>query len=108
AALHASARKPHRISLGIVIAAIRLPAVRRAAEFAAPQNKRILEKSARLQIREKRRDRLVGGGAVRADLFFQVRVLIPSGVTNFDEANTGFGEAAGHETLAPEVVRDSL
>ena len=50
AALDAASRHPHRKSPGIVIASLALFVERRAAEFAAPDHQRFLEKAAGFEI----------------------------------------------------------
>src|SRR5262249_38056332 len=70
ATLHATARHPHAEAPGIMVAAVllwRLPGTdlgeRSAAEFAAPDDQRILQHAARLQIGEQTGDRLVRSAA---------------------------------------------
>ena len=53
---------------------------RRAAEFPAPDDERVVEQSALLQVVDQRRGRLIGNVAVLLELAIQIRVLVPTGV----------------------------
>ena len=59
AALHAAAGHPHREAGRVVIAAVAFFAHRRAAEFAAPDDQRLVEQAALLEVLEQPGDRLV-------------------------------------------------
>ena len=60
APLHAAAGQPHREAVGIVVAAVPFLGHRRAAELAAPDDQRLVEQAALLEVREQAGDRPVG------------------------------------------------
>ncbi len=53
-------------------------AVDGAAEFAAPDDQRVVEQAALLQIRDQRRRGLIGIASLRGDLLGQLRCADPS------------------------------
>ena len=57
--LHAAAGHPHGEAVGVVVAAVALLAHRRAAELAAPDDQRLVEQAAALQVVQQAGDRLV-------------------------------------------------
>ena len=65
AGLDAAAGQPHRERVGMMVAAVAAALHhRRAAKFAAPDDQRVLEHAALLQILDQRRARLIGVLAV--------------------------------------------
>src|SRR5207245_1506446 len=64
AAAHPPAGEPHGESEGMMLAAIRALRRRRAAEFAAPDDERFIEQSARFQILQQTGDRFIRGEAI--------------------------------------------
>ena len=71
----------------------------RAAEFAAPDDQRVIQKSALLQVDDQRRRRHVGVVALAADLVRQVAVLVPAHVVKLDEAHAALGQTAGQQAI---------
>ena len=67
ARLDAAAGQPHREGVGMMVAAV-VAALdhRRAAELAAPDDERVVEQAALLQVLDERRAGLVGVAAVRS------------------------------------------
>ena len=64
AALDAAAGQPHRKPERVMFPAVVALARRRPAEFAAPQDQRVIQQAARLEVGEQGGDRLIDGGAV--------------------------------------------
>ena len=66
AALDAAAGQPHREAVGVVVAARALGVLggRLAAELAAPDDQRLVQQAAALQVLEQAGDRLVGAAGV--------------------------------------------
>src|SRR5690606_1474805 len=62
-------------------------AERRAAELRSPDDERLVEEAALLEIANERRDRLVRHARVELELAVEVRVLIPGCVIDVDEAH---------------------
>ena len=60
---------------------------RRAAELAAPDDQRVVEQPALLQVLDQRRRRLVGRAAVALQVAGDVRVRVPAFVIDVDEAH---------------------
>src|SRR5687768_5900556 len=75
---NASSSHPHREGIRVMVAAI-IAALHhgRATEFAAPNDKRILEHSALFQIFDERSGRFVRVTAILFQIVHQVAVLIP-------------------------------
>jgi hypothetical protein len=63
-ALHAAAGEPERKALVVVVAAVGVLAVRRAAELASPDQERIVEQPALAQIGQQPRDRPIDGARI--------------------------------------------
>ena len=57
--LHAPAGHPDRVAVRIVVAAVASLRHRRAAKLTGPDNQRVLQQTARLQVLQQSRDRLV-------------------------------------------------
>ena len=104
AALHAAAGHPHREALGVVVAAVAVLRVRRAAELAAPEDERVVEHPALLEVGKQCRDRLVDLAALLRELLAQVAVRVPAAVAHLDEAHALLGEAPRQQALARERV----
>src|SRR6266487_2082958 len=79
AALHAATSEPHAEAVVIVVAAAQRRQLGdgRAAELAAPEHERLVEKTALFQVREKGGDGLVPPGGQTAMIFLQVLVIVP-------------------------------
>ena len=112
AALHAGARHPHRVAVRIVVAAIAALGDRRAPEFAAPNDQRVLQQPVRLQVGQQPVDRLVhleGGARMQPD---QLAVRIPTNfvagpvlMRDLDEPHIALREPPRHQALPGEVAR---
>jgi hypothetical protein len=97
-------------AFGVVVAAVGALRRRRPAELAAPEHERILEQAARLRGRA---SRPAMGTSTSAAFWawsrFRSLVLVPLvGVRDLDEPHARFREAAGHEALAAEVLRNGV
>ncbi len=100
----AAARHPHGEAAGVVIASMvgRVDitlADGRATELATPDDQRLIEQAAPLQIEHQGRGRLVGVLALDAKLLREVTVLIPADVVELDESNTAFGEPSREDAI---------
>src|SRR4051794_37828613 len=86
AGLHAAARHPEREGVRMVIATPRLRLLdfplqeRGAPEFTAPDDERVFEQPALLQIADERGARRVDIGALDLKLRIKIAMLIPAGV----------------------------
>ncbi len=104
AGLGTAAGHPEGEALGIVVASVGFPAVGGAAEFAAPDDERVVEETAGAEVVEECGDGAVNGAAVAAKGGFEVLVLVPSAMIDLDETDAGLGEAAREEALAGEGI----
>ena len=75
---------------------------RRATEFAAPDDERVIQHAAHFQVLNKRGARLIGVFALRVEFGRQAVVLVPAGVHALDEADSAFGKATGHQAVVSE------
>ena len=64
----------------------------RAAELAAPDDQRVVEQAALLQIGDERRRRLIRALALQREIARQIVVLIPAAMIELDEAHVALGE----------------
>ena len=111
-ALDAAAGHPHGEAVAVVVAAGALGVLgcRLAAELTPPNDERLVEQPALIEILQQCGDRLVGVAGVVVVIFFQVTVGVPVGVVvvsagvNLDEAHTALDEPPGEQALAAEVV----
>ena len=78
AALYAASGHPHREAVASVLAAVAELSVRGASELTAPQNQRVVEQPARLQIAQQAGDRFVGDGTALGESSGDVVVVIPA------------------------------
>src|SRR5207248_995912 len=97
---------------GVVVAAGGVLRPGTAAELAAPDDQRLVEHSALLQIADQARNRLVGRAA-KGTLGADVAVGIPgavaaAGMADLDEADAALGQAAREQELPAKVVRRRL
>ena len=102
AALDAAAGQPHREALDVVVAAVAL-GHRRAAELAAPDDERVVEHAALLQVLDQRRRR--PGRPPRALIAMSPlmpAVMVPVAVVELDEAHAALGQAAGQQAVGRE------
>ncbi len=103
--LHAAAGHPEGESLVVVVAAVGVLPVRRAAELAAPDHQRVVEQPPRAQVRQQAGDRPVDGPGVAGVAGLQAAVLVPVAVRQLDEADAGLDEPPRQQALAAEVAR---
>ena len=80
-------------------------AVHRAAEFAAPDNQRVVQQTALLQILNQAQPRLVSVCALRRNLFRQIRVLIPAAVEQLDEPHSALRKPPSQQAIGGEGSR---
>ena len=106
ARLDAAAGEPPAVGLAEVIAALGIGGIalaeRRAAEFAAPDDERVVEHAALLQILHERRRRAFGVVALLLELREQVAVLVPAGVHQLHEADAALQQPAGDQAVVGE------
>ena len=76
--------------------------VDRTTELAAPDDQRVLEHAARLQVEQQAGAGLVGLLALAGDVFGEVAVLVPSAVQDLDDADAAFDHAAGEQGAVSE------
>ena len=114
AALHAAAGHHDREAVGIVVAPEDLAlgraalAERRAAEFAAPDDERVLEQAAFLEVVDERHHRFVGRGHLGrqsvADVFLRAGAMeVPAPVEEVDEAYALLDEPTGEQAVVREA-----
>ncbi len=111
AAAHSAAGQPHREAVMIVVAAVDLAGVRaglrefhgrRAPELAAPDDQRLFEQSALLEIGQQRADRLIALLGEAAVVDFDVVVVVPRlafAVPDLDEAHAAFDQSPSNQNL---------
>ena len=112
APLHASSCQPHRESVRVVVAAGLIPLLRdrEAAELPSPDNERLVEEPAPVEILQERRDRAVGlggeAGMVAADVGMAVPALLVLLTTGIDlhESHAALHEAPGGQALPGEMA----
>ena len=113
AALDAAAGHPHGEAEGVVVAARargilghRLP-----AELAAPDDQRLIEQAALLEVLDQAGDRLVGTAGVAVVVDHEVAVGVPVVVVvgaagvDLDEADAAFDQPPAQDALAGEIGR---
>src|SRR3954447_1701496 len=89
ARLNATSRQPHREAIRVMVATIVAAPLhhRRAAELTAPDNERIVQKSALLEVLNQCRAGLVRVLAVVSNVVHKVAVLVPGFMKNLDETH---------------------
>ena len=100
AAFDAAAGHPHREAGRVMVAAVALLGHRGAAEFAAPDDERVLEEAAGLEVLEQARDGFVHRGAQAGVVALDLRVGVPlraGAVVDLHEAHAALDHAAGEE-----------
>ena len=116
ARLHASASHPHAKSVGVVIASgTRVLGLNggQAAEFARPDDERVIEHPARAEIGKQAVHATVDAGAEARKSTLDIRMRIPA-VTAAGAANDGnesdaaFDQTPGEQTVMTEGRRDLL
>ena len=102
AALDAAAGQPDREALDVVVAAVAL-GHRRAAELAAPDDQRVVEHAALLQVLDQRRRAAWSTSlAVPAMSLLDVAVVVPVAVVELDEPHAALGQPAGQQAVGRE------
>src|SRR5579862_1464685 len=100
AALNASARQPHRESVGMMVATVvSALAHGRSPEFTAPDHQGRVEQAALLEILHKRRAGLVGILTVLLDVFHEISVLVPGFVVKLHESHATLHKSPGEDTI---------
>ena len=79
----------------IVLATVAILGVRRATEFSTPQHEGIVQQSARFQVVEQTRNRLVTCDTKIPQAASDLRVVVPALQRDLDEPNTRFGKSSG-------------
>ena len=77
-------------------------AVDRAAELAAPDDQRVVQQPALLQIADQRRRRLIGVAALEREIARQIVVLVPAAMIELDEAHVALGQPAREQAIRRE------
>ena len=108
AALGAAAGHPHREAARVVVAAVVLLgesalAVDRAAELAAPDDERVVEHPALLEVLDEGVAGLVDVLALAPHAARKVGVMVPVVMVDLDEADASFHETAGHQHAVGEA-----
>ena len=105
----AAAGEPHGEGVDVVVAAGRFAdlAHRRAAELAAPDDERVVEQAALLQVVDQRGAGLVDVAALRRQMLLQVlgraAVVVPVGVVELHEPHAALDQPAGEQAVAGEA-----
>ncbi len=77
-------------------------AVDGAAELAAPDDQRVVEQAALLEVGDQGRRRLVGVAALRCDLLGQVAVLVPAAMKELHEPHAPLAQPPGQQAVGGE------
>lgn len=109
-ALGAAAGEPHGHGFGVVVTTVALAAaaltvVGGAAEFAAENNKGVVQHAPFFQVVDEGGNGLIDGGNQIAVRTLNVVVAVPVAGVGLHEADTLLDKAAGKETFATEGVR---
>ena len=91
-----------------MVAPIVALSVRGTAEFARPEDERILQQPARVQIAEQPRDRFVDRITVVLQCLLEVEMLIPVAMRHLDETHSRLDQSTSHKAFAAKIVRDAL
>jgi hypothetical protein len=102
---HTCSGEPDGEAAGMVVAAIILLGqcalrVHGAAKLPAPDDERILEQAAPLQVLDERCGRLVGVVALGFDAVNAVGVLVPAAAIELNEAHAALGQPPGKNAMA--------
>ena len=103
AALYASACHPRSEALVVVVASVVALSVRCTTKLTGPHDQSVLQHVALLEVGEQSRDRLIRSHRVVAQCLFEVAMLIPAAVSDFDKTHSGFGKSAGEQALTTEL-----
>ena len=108
ARLHAAAGHPSREGIGMMIAAPLLAVFHvalqkgRAAKFTAPNDERVIEQPALLEITQQSGARLVGVFALGVQFSGHAAVLVPPCVHHLHKARAAFNKPASHQAIIRE------
>ena len=75
---------------------------RRATKLASPDDERVVEQPALLEVGQKRCGGSISSGALASMLPLDVRVRIPSSVIELNEPDAVFDESSCHQTIVGE------
>ena len=108
--LDAAAGHPDREAARVMITAVVRGgqvslAIDRASELAAPDDQRVVEQPAPLQVENQGGTRLVDVAGLIRHLCREVRVLIPAHVEELDEPHASFSQPSGEEAVRGERPR---
>ena len=111
APLDAAAGHPDREAVVVVVAAVGALRAGSAAELGGPDDDRVVEQAAALEVDQQAGDRLVDLGAEARVVGAEAGVSVPRAggavaVEDLDEADAAFGEPAGREHLLAERAGD--
>ena len=102
-AIYATAGQHRRECLIVVVAARSVVAVPvlggLASEFTAPHHERLVEKTALLQVSQKRGERLIDFSRALRQFIFDVLMMVPATGPNLHETHAALDEAASDEHL---------
>src|SRR5438128_5177773 len=104
-----AARDPHRETAAMMVAAVigggeLTLAVDGSAEFAAPNDERIVEQATLFQVPDEGGARLIHVETLAANLPGQVTVLVPTAVHELDEANAALDHPPRQQAIAGETA----
>jgi hypothetical protein len=110
AGLDAAAGEPHRVGVLVVVApglgarAVAGDALpqRRAAELPAPDDQRVVEQPALLEVRHQRGHALVDVAALVGQAPAQIGVVIPVGVVQLHQPHAALDEPPGQQAVVGE------
>ena len=71
----------------------------RSAEFTTPDDERVFQQAALLEVFDQRGTRRINIGALDLELRVQIAMLVPTGVHELHKAHAALGEAAGHQAI---------
>src|SRR5439155_21866502 len=104
-----ASRQPGREAFGIMVATSRVLRPGRPAEFARPDDQRLVEQPALFQVGDQARDRSVGlpaKGRVAGDIVVGIpRAVAAPRMTNLTEADSALDEAPRDQAPLAEIVR---
>ena len=108
AALDAAAGQPGREAVRVVVAAVAALGTRRSAELRAPDDDRLVEQAAALQVVEQGRDRLIDLAAIARVIRFEPAVRVPGAgpavgaVEDLHEPDAALDQPPGRQTELAE------
>src|SRR6185436_4038444 len=97
-----AAAQEHRIALHVMVAAgaaFVLLGHRCAAEFATPNDERVVEHAALFQVLDERGRGAIHVGGILPDEFDEIIVMVPIAMIKLDKANASFGEPTREEAI---------